>query len=288
MGITGASGFVGGVLVKEALARNHSVVAFSRTPERKIPGCTETRGLDRHPDLSGIDAMVNLAGESIFGYWTAAKKRRIRESRVHATRSMVDGIPGSPVRILINASAVGFYGDTGDVVVDENAAPGEGFLGEVAAAWEGEASRAESQGVRVVCLRLGIVLGRGGGAMKMMSPIFRLGLGGRLGSGKQGMSCIHAEDVARLVLFCIERESLSGPVNAVMPEFATNAEFTRTLASVLHRPAVFAVQAWTLRLATGEFSEVLLGSQCVRPSRALEAGFEWRYPNLPAAIKAAL
>jgi uncharacterized protein (TIGR01777 family) len=223
-----------------------------------------------------------LAGESILGLWTREKRRRILESRVEGTRRLVEGIASAAVkpRVLVSASAIGFYGDTGDRIVDETSPAGTGFLAEVAQAWEAEAVKAEAMGVRVVRLRIGFVLGRDGGAMRLIRPVFRLGLGGRLGSGRQWMSCIEIADLAAMVMTCLHDASISGPVNAVMLEPVTNAEFTRAVARSVHRPALFPVPAFALRLALGDLSHLLLDSQRVVPRVMQKMGFDWKRPHL--------
>jgi uncharacterized protein len=236
-------------------------------------------------DVSGCEGVVHLAGESIMGLWTREKRRKILESRVEGTRRLVEGIAQAAVkpRVLVSASAIGYYGDTGDHLVTEDSPPGHGFLSEVTQAWETEAMKAEQFGTRVVRLRIGMVLGRGG-AMKLIGPIFRAGLGGRLGSGRQGMSCIAVEDLARMVAEGLRNNAISGPVNAVMTEPMTNAEFTRTLASVVHRPAFFPVPAFALRLLLGDLSHLLLDSQRVLPGRFAQLGFRYRFPTVEAAL----
>ncbi|MEA3187068.1 MAG: uncharacterized protein QOD99_898, partial [Chthoniobacter sp.] len=292
IGLTGASGFIGRLVIELATQRGHEVVAFSRNPEKPVRGCVETRGfsLDSIPDVSGCDVIIHLAGENVFGLWTKAKKRRIRDSRKFGTRRLVDAMLASRngPRVLVSGSAVGFYGDTGERIADEDAPASHGFLAEVTRTWEAEALRAREAGVRVVLLRTGIVLGKNGGALAAMKPVFQLGLGGKLGTGRQWMPWIHLDDEVALALFAAETESVSGPVNAVSPEPVRNAEFTRELAVAMHRPAVFTVPAFVLRMFTGEFSRELLDSKRIAPRRALDAGFEFRFPTLKPALADAL
>jgi hypothetical protein len=282
IGITGATGFIGHAVRQHLEARGDTAVLFSR---REGPG-RRLFSLERPLDVSGCDGLVHLAGESILGLWTREKRRRILESRVEGTRRLVEGIAAAPVkpRVLVSASAIGFYGDTGDRIVDESSPAGTGFLAEVAQAWEAEAVKAEAFGVRVVRLRIGFVLGRDGGAMRLIKPVFRLGLGGRLGSGRQWMSCIEIADLATMVTTCLHDESLSGPVNAVMPEPVTNAEFTKAVARSVHRPALFPVPAFFLRLALGDLSHLLLDSQRVEPKYLQKRGFSYRYRDVGAAM----
>lgn len=282
LGITGGTGFIGRAVVREAEARGDTTVLFSRKegPDRR------PFSLTRPMDVSGCEGLVHLAGESILGLWTRGKRRRILESRVEGTRRLVEGIAAAPVkpRVLVSASAIGWYGDTGDRMVDEASPAGTGFLAEVARAWEAEAEKAEALGVRVVRLRIGFVLGRDGGAMMLIRPLFRLGLGGRLGSGRQWMSCIGVEDLASIILTCLHDDTLSGPVNAVMPDPVNNAGFTKAVARAAHRPALFPAPTFALRLALGDLSHLLLDSQRVSPSVLTAKGFRYRDATLGSAL----
>lgn len=280
IGIFGASGFVGGVLQALATGNGDEVVCFSR---RERPGF---RVFQDEADLRGLDAIVNLAGEPILGLWTPARKERILTSRVGGTRRIVESLVSGKtgVRTLINASAIGFYGDTGDRITDETSPNGTGLLAETCRAWENAAAPAVVAGVRVVLLRIGFVIGRGG-AMKLIGPVFRAGLGGRLGSGRQWMSCVHVDDVAGMIHWAIREPSVSGPVNAVMPEPVTNADFTRSLASAVHRPAIFPAPAFILRAALGELSHVMLDSARVVPAVAQKLGYAYKFPTLPEALQ---
>ena len=286
VGITGASGFIGRYLIRRLNERGHGAVAFSRNPGRGVPGCQETRGLAPAIDLSGLDAVVNLAGESILGLWTGAKRKRIIASRVEGTERLVEAIglaDGGP-RVLVNASATGFYGDAGDAVRDEDSPRGSGFLAEVSEAWENAAAPARAAGVRVAAARIGFVLGRDGGAWPPLRRAFGLGLGGRLGGGQQWMSLVHVEDVAGLLVFLLENEAANGRFNAVCPEPVRNAEFTRDVAAALHRPAVVPAPAFVLRAVLGDLSHLLLDSQRIVPTRTLDAGYEFRFPTLASAL----
>lgn len=285
IGVTGATGFIGGALVDAALRRGHEVVAFTRRPERAIPGCTmRPFSLTQPPDISGCDAIVHLAGESIFGPWTPAKKRRVLASRVEGTRRVVEAFNAAAQKpeVLVCGSATGFYGDAGEAEITEESPAGTGFLAETVAAWEWEALNAE--GFRTVLLRTSLVLGREGGALRVMAPLFRAGLGGSLGSGGQWMPWIHLEDEVRLALFSVENLEVSGPLNAAAPWPVRNAEFTQTLARILHRPAFFHVPPFALR-ALGEFSRELLDSRRVLPAAALEHGYGFRFSELAPALK---
>ncbi|MES2570098.1 MAG: TIGR01777 family oxidoreductase [Verrucomicrobiota bacterium] len=285
LGITGATGFIGRHLIDTALRRGHEVIAFSRHPA-PIPGC-EMRLFrpDQPPDISNCDAIVHLAGEPVFGLWTGAKKRRIRESRIEGTRRMVEAInqSESPPEVFIAGSAIGFYGDAGERELSESSPPGKGgFLSEVCREWEAEALKAE--GTRTVLLRTSIVLGRESGALKTMLPLFRAGLGGRIGSGEQWMSWIHLDDEVRLILFAIENMDIAGPLNATAPWPVRNARFTEILAQTVGRPAWLHVPAFAL-WPLGEFRSELLESKRVLPGLASEHRFGFRFPELTPALK---
>jgi uncharacterized protein (TIGR01777 family) len=281
LGITGASGFIGRRAARLAEGRGWEVVPFSRRPvdegtRRLVPG--------EPADVDGLDAVLHLAGEPVLGLWTAAKRARIMDSRVLGTRSIVEGFARAshPPRVLVSGSAIGFYGNTGNHEVDENSPAGIGFLADVCRAWEGEAEQVRD--ARVVLLRTGFVLGCDGGAMKMTLPVFRAGLGGRLGSGRQWMSCIHVEDVAGLALWAIENEAIRGPLNAVMPQPVTNADFTRDVAHAVHRPAIFPAPAFLLRLFLGEMASMLLNCARVRPAVAERGNYRYAFSDVPAAL----
>lgn len=284
IGITGVTGFIG-TRIKQ-LARAHQLIGFSRHPEHPIDGCVETRLFGPGMDVSGCEALIHLAGESIMGLWTSEKRRRIRQSRVEGTRRVVASILAAPVapRVLVSASGIGFYGDAGEQELTEDSPQGTGFLAELAHDWEAEALRAREAGVRVVLLRSGIVLGQEAGALKTMLPVFKAGLGATLGNGRQWMSWIHAEDEAALALFAVENQTISGPLNATAPGAVRNTEFTQALAQHLGRPAFLKVPAFALKLALGDFSSELLGSKRVLPQKALEAGFTFRRPQLKDAF----
>jgi uncharacterized protein (TIGR01777 family) len=283
IGITGGTGFIGHAVRRAAEARGDSPILFSRRggEGRRLFSLSEPL------DVSGCDGLVHLAGESILGLWTPEKRRRILASRVEGTRRLVEGIAAAPVkpRVLVSASAIGFYGDTGNAAVDEDSPAGSGFLSEVAQAWVAEASKAESLGVRVGRIRIGFVLGRDGGAMNLIKPLFRLGLGGRLGSGSQSMSCIEVEDLASIVMECLHNDAIKGPVNAVMPEPVTNREFTGSAARAARRPALFPAPAFALRLALGDLSHLMLDSQKVLPKRLMESGFSYRFASVSSAME---
>jgi uncharacterized protein (TIGR01777 family) len=239
--------------------------------------------------LEGCDAVVHLAGEPIAaGRWNASRKQKILRSRVEGTRLLVEGLSRIARRpkVLVSASAIGYYGSRADQELTESSAPGDDFLARVVKEWEAQAARATSLGIRVVELRFGIVLSAKGGALvKMLAP-FKLGLGGRLGDGRQWMSWIHIEDLVRVILFAMQGEDLSGPINTVAPEPARNADFTHALAGALHRPALLPAPAFAMRLALGEMADaLLLSSARVVPGRLAQAGFTWKFPRLEAALQ---
>lgn len=286
IGITGGTGFIGQAVQRAAQERGDKVVLFSRRSGEGRRKFSFTEPLD----VSGCEGLVHLAGESIVGLWTQAKRRRILESRVEGTRRLVEGIAVAAVKpsVLVSASAIGFYGDTGDHIADEETPVGEGFLAEVTQAWEAEAVKAEQYGVRVVLLRIGFVLGRHGGAMAMIAPLFRAGLGGRLGSGRQWMSCIEVEDLASMVLESLYRNTIRGAMNAVVPEPVTNAEFTRIIARAIRRPAILPAPGFALRLMLGNLSHLLLDSQRIVPNKFQKEGFSYRFSTVREALKKSL
>ena len=271
--ITGASGFLGRALSERLRASGRSVTAISlrtQAPPESFAGC---------------QAVVHLAGEPVAQRWTAAARDRILNSRIQGTRSLVAGLRKHPPAVLVSASAVGYYGSRGDEILTEDSPPSSDFLGQVARGWEQEARAAEQFGVRVVTPRIGVVLGRGGGALAQMLLPFRLGVGGRLGAGNQWMSWIALDDLVSLIEFAITDAALRGPVNAVAPNPVTNAVFTRELAAVLHRPAIFPVPAFALKILFGEMSQILLGGQRAIPQAALRAGFQFRFVELSEALR---
>ena len=287
LGLTGATGFVGRHVIRLAVRRGYEVVAFTRDPSRPVHGCIETRKFTpgEPPDISGCRAVMHLAGENVAGIWTRGKMRRIRDSRILGTRQIAAAIRASshPPDVLVSASAIGFYGDNGEAELTEASQPGTGFLAETCRAWEAEALAAEPL-CRVVRPRIGLVMGKGGGALRMMLPIFRLGLGARLGSGRQWLSWIHAEDLASLLFFAVENLDVRGPLNATAPWPVRNSEFTAALARSLHRPAFLAAPAFLLRLLLREFSRELLDSKRVLPGTATAQGFGFRFPEIAPAL----
>ncbi len=287
IGITGATGFIGRYVAAAARANGHRVVAFSRNPQAD-PAFDETRSwadLEK-ADFGGLEAVVHLAGEPVMGLWTAAKKDRIRRSRVNLTCDLVNRlrIQTPPPRIFVSASGMAFYGDAGDTELSETSPSGEGFLAEVSRAWEAAAAEA-SDFARVVSLRTPMVLGPDGGPATALRRVFKLGLGGRMGSGQQWTSWIHVQDLARMFVFACESDALHGPVNACAPVPVTNREFTAGIAEAVHRPAVFPVPAFALGLLPGGIGEIFLQSQRARPAAAMAAGFKWLHPDFRATAR---
>jgi uncharacterized protein (TIGR01777 family) len=272
--VTGAGGFIGRALVARLTAGGHLVQPVRLRESAAVPPS---------------DAVVHLAGEPVAQRWTVEAKRRIHESRVDGTRALLGSLGRLSPKptMLISASAVGIYGSRGGEVLTEESARGSGFLAEVCAEWERAAGVANGLGMRVVILRIGLVLGRGG-ALARMLPVFRLGLGGRLGSGRQWVSWIHIDDLISLIEFVLNGARLRGPVNATAPGAVTNAAFTRMLAAALHRPAFNVVPAFALKLRYGEMASVLLDGQHVLPKVAQAAGFQFRYPFLGPALASLL
>ncbi len=293
--ITGSSGFIGSALVRVLREDRHEVVRLVRSRPR--PGGDEVQwdpegGAIDLVRLEGFAAVVHLAGENIAqGRWTRAKRNRIWDSRVKASQMLGRALLRleSPPPTIIGASAIGFYGNRGDEILEDGASSGAEFLAEVCRYWEAAIEPASAHGIRVVHLRLGMVLGPGGGALAALLPIFRMGLGGTIGGGKQYWSWIALEDVLGAIRFILKNEALKGPVNLVSPEPVTNREFTKTLGRVLHRPTLFTVPAFAARWAMGRMAdEMLLASARVQPARLLEAGYLFRYPQLEQALRYAL
>ncbi|MCX4739608.1 TIGR01777 family oxidoreductase [Streptomyces antibioticus] len=290
--VAGASGLIGGALVRSLAADGHEVVRLVRHApqgEREVRWDPE-RGRVDAAGLAGCDALVNLAGAGVGDRrWTDAYKRRIHDSRVHATAGLAKAVAAldEPPRVWVNGSAMGFYGETGGRVVDEDAPAGSGFLPELCVEWEAAADPARDAGVRTVFTRTGLVVARDGGAWGRLFPLFRAGLGGRLGDGRQYWSYIALHDEVAAIRHLLDRDDLSGPFNLTAPEPLTNREITEAMGRVLHRPTVFAVPAPVLRAALGEMAGDVLGSARVVPSRLLESGFVFAFPGIEDAIRAA-
>lgn len=289
----GATGLIGGRVAAALIARGDQVTAISRRGAAGIAGARDLRWDPAHGPpppqaLEGADAVVNLAGAPLQGRrWTAGRKRAIRESRTLTTRALVEAMAaaGDGPRVLVNASAVGYFGPTGDEVVDEGSPPGSDFLAETCVAWEREALRARERGARVVLVRTGIVLAPDGGALPTLALPVRLFAGGPIGGGRQWVPWIHVDDEVGLILFALDTPALDGPVVAAAPAPARQRDFTRTLARVLGRPAVLPTPALALRLAMGEMATLALDGQRAAPHAALAAGYAFRHPDLEPALR---
>lgn len=289
--ITGGTGFIGQALVPALLADGHRLVLLTRHPGRR-------RGIDARAALVGRlgeldndfapEAVINLAGEGIADCpWTAARKRELYDSRVTLTRELAHWLStrATPPRVMVSGSAVGWYGDQGDTTLTETSPPRPGYTHELCDAWEAAAQDVEAAGIRLCLLRTGVVLGPGGGMLKRLLPVFRAGLGGRVGTGRQWLSWIGREDMVAVIRRMLADDTLSGVFNATAPEPVTNAAFTRVLAAHLHRPALLPVPALALKLSLGEMSELLLGGQKVLPARLEAAGFHFAEPTVEACLR---
>jgi uncharacterized protein (TIGR01777 family) len=296
--ITGVTGLVGSTLAETLTAQKRGVIGQVRGAAKRSPvpnnviwDLTRSR-----PDDEGalqnikLDAVVHLAGDPVFGLWTAAKKRSIHDSRVVGTRNLAAYLSAMPAerrpKTLICASAVGYYGDRDDETLTESSAPGDGFLAETCVKWEHASDMADVIGIRVVHLRFGIILTKKGGALKAMLPAFKFGLGGKLGKGRQWFPWIALEDVIEIILYSLDQDDVKGPVNVVAPNPVTNEEFAKTLGRVLHRPAVMPVPAFALKmLPGGSGQELFLASEHVMPQVLMRRGFGFQYPTLEHALQ---
>ena len=292
--ISGSNGLVGSALMNSLKGDGHDVFALVRRAphaDAEVEWYPE-RGSLALARLEGMDAVVHLAGESIAeGRWTDERKRSIRESRVKGTTVLSEALANlkHPPQTLLCASAIGYYGDRGDEILTEESVPGNDFLANVCIEWERATRTAAEKGIRVVNLRFGIILSAEGGALAKMLPPFRMGAGGRIGSGKQWMSWIALDDVVGVIKFALASDALRGPVNVVAPNPVTNAEFTKTLGKVLSRPTLFPIPAFGLRLAFGEMADaLLLSSQRVEPVKLKQTGYHFRYSELETALRRVL
>lgn len=292
--LTGATGFVGTRLVARLLAAGHQLHALgrSRPSDTRVShfwwDAMKEEPLDA--SLEGMDAVINLAGEPVAQRWNSDIKRRIRESRALGTRNLVSAISKlrRPPMILVSASASGYYGDRGEEMLTESSPPGSGFLCDVCVEWEQEALKGRDLGLRVALIRIGIVLGRNGGALEQMLPPFRLGVGGKLGTGKQWMSWIHIDDLVGLFDHAVQHSNASGPLNGVAPGPVRNEDFTKALAAAVHRPAVLPAPMFGLRLLFGEMASIVTASQRILPEATRQSGFDFRFTDLRDALKDAV
>jgi hypothetical protein len=291
--VTGATGFVGSPLVAWLLERRHEVTGTGRRAPGELSthrrfrfvSADTTRPGPWQEALAEADAVVNLAGQPLFGRWTDARKRQIRESRILTTRHVVDAMARAKPAVLVSASGVGFYGGRGDDPLTESEPAGEGFIARLAVDWEAEALKARAHGHRVVLARLGIVLGSKGGALAQMLPAFKAFLGGPLGSGRQWFPWIHQEDLLRAIAHSLEDEGLSGPVNACSPNPVRHRDLARALGKVLGRPAVMPAPAFMVRLVLGEFGGLLLDSQRALPDKLVARRFRFRHADILRALQ---
>lgn len=288
--VSGSSGPIGAALLPSLEAHGFAVTRLVRHSASGRDQIVWDPSRPLSPDLvSGFDAIIHLAGESIVGRWTDAKKRRILESRAQGTGHLAEAAAkaSQPPRVFISASAIGFYGSRGDeTILREDSLSGEGFAAEICRQWEGATQPAAQAGIRTVQMRIGVVMSADGGALPAMLTPFRLGMGGRLGNGRQWWTWVSVRDVVGAIQHVLNHDALSGPVNTVAPNPVTNAEFTRILASVLHRPAIFPMPAFAVRLIFGEMGEELfLGSQRVEPAKLAATGYRFQHPDLRNALK---
>jgi uncharacterized protein (TIGR01777 family) len=294
--ITGASGLIGSALQKSLKEKGYEMLLASRSEpkhENEIQWSADTGFADEDlPRLEGLDAVVHLAGENIAGLrWTDEKKKAIRDSRVHGTRTMIEAFARLEKKpeVFVSASAIGFYGDRQDDEMTETSSSGDTFLSEVCREWESESRRAEDMGIRTVLLRNGIVLSKDGGALATMLTPFKLGVGGVISSGKQWMSWVSLDDMVAVINFAIENEKLRGAVNVASPNPVTNEEFTKTLGEVLYRPTILPLPEFAVNLVFGEMGDALLiDSTKVIPKRLLDAGFKFEFSDLKAALEHAV
>jgi uncharacterized protein (TIGR01777 family) len=296
--ITGATGFIGTRLCALLSQAGHTLMALSRDPDRtrrtvpQLQDAFSWEPLSAQPPpqaLSGVDAVVHLAGESIAGRWTTTKKQTIYNSRIIGTRHLIEGLAklerSKQPKTLISASAVGYYGHRGEEILTEESLPGEGFIPTLCQDWEREAAKAQHIGVRVVQLRTGLVLGPNGGALQAMLPIFRLCLGGPVGSGRQWWPWVHRDDVVSVITHILEKSNATGPINVTAPQAVRQREFAETLGRVLRRPAFMPAPAFALKFFLGEFAGELLASQHIVSARIQEMGYRFRFAELAPALR---
>jgi uncharacterized protein (TIGR01777 family) len=290
--VSGASGPIGAALLPSLKSRGFQITRLVRGQPSGEDQISWDPAEPLAPEsISGFDAVIHLAGESVVGRWTSRKKTKIRDSRVLGTRNLAQSLAQAKdrPRVLISASAVGYYGDRGEELLREESPSGSGFLAEVCREWEAANQPASEAGIRTAQIRIGVVLSPSGGALQKMLPPFRMGVGGNLGSGRQWVSWVHIQDLVGAVHHILKTDLLQGPVNLVAPKPVTNAEFTKTLGAVLSRPTIFPVPAFAAKLAFGQMAEeVLLGSQRVEPAKLIASGYPFQYTDLRKALEAVL
>jgi len=292
--ITGGSGFVGSNLADFLISKGHQVTAIGRSePQHRFDrenyhfvAADTTRKGPWQRELADADAVVNLAGATIFKRWTGKHKKKIYDSRVLTTRNVVEALPSGTKLTLCSASGAGYYGSRGDDVLKEDERPGRDFLAGVSMDWEKEALRASAKGARVAILRFGVVLGKNGGAMSKLIPAFKMFVGGPLGDGRQWFPWVHLDDLMAAMVFVLEHPEVSGPLNFCAPNPVRNRELAQTLGEVLSRPSFMPAPAFMIRLAMGEFGDVFLGSQRTVPDKLVNHGFAFRHPDIRGAIEA--
>jgi len=291
--ITGGLGFIGTNLSDYLLDKGHSVIAVGRaatlnriTSDRyHYVSADTTRPGDWQKALGDVDGVVNLAGKSIFKRWSKSYKKEIYDSRILTTRNVVDALPAGQAVTLCSASGAGYYGNRGDDLLKEDEKPGDDFLASLSVDWEAEAVKGTDKGIRVVLMRFGVILGKGGGALAKMIPAFKFFVGGPIGSGTQWFPWMHLTDLMAAMLFIFEHPQVSGPLNFCAPHPIRNRQLANTLGEVLGRPAIMPAPAFMIRMLLGEFSNVLLDSQHTIPDKLLSHGFEFEYPDIKSAIK---
>lgn len=292
--ITGGSGFVGSNLANYLLNREHQVLAIGRSePQQRIDhknyhfvAADTTRTGSWQKELENADAVVNLAGATIFKRWTEKYKKQIYDSRILTTRNVVDALPAGTNITLCSASGAGYYGSRGDDILKEDERAGSDFLAGVSVDWEKEALRASAKGGRVAVMRFGVILGKNGGAMAKLIPVFKMFIGGPLGDGNQWFSWLHLDDLMAAILFVLEQQEASGAFNFCAPNPVRNRDLAQALGEVLNRPSFMPAPAFMVRLAMGEFGDVFLGSQRTIPDKILNHGFSFQYPDIKGAIRA--
>ncbi len=288
--MSGASGLIGTALRSSLTSTGHEVLALTRqaslSPLETITWDVDKGRFDAS-GLEGVDAVIHLAGEPVATRWNQARKKAIRQSRVRGTKLIVEGLKSlkNPPKLLVSASAVGFYGDGGDTELDESAPPGEGFLPDVCQEWEKATMEALGLGIRAVCMRTGIVLSTKGGALGQMLLPFKLGVGVPIGSGKQWMPWVHIDDIVGAFRYVMANDDLVGAVNGTSPNPATNADFSKALGRALHRPAFLPAPAFALKILFGEMAQILLEGQRALPKKLLFAGYEFKYPDLSDVLE---
>lgn len=291
--ITGGTGFVGGAVSRRLLEMGHAVTVIGSSRQCRLPAHEQlsyvaadtTRPGDWQRLVPEQEALINLTGRSVFNLWTESYKKAIYDSRILTTRNLVAALPEQSETVLLSTSAAGYYGDGGEVEKLETMGPGNDFLAQVCRDWEGEAQKAAAKGARVVLMRFGVVLGKGGGAMATMKLPFQFGLGGPIGSGKQWFPWIHLEDLVGAIVFLLSAEECRGPFNFTAPQPVRQKEFARQLGACYHRPALLPAPAFMMKLVLGEFGQSLLQGQKVVPRALSDSGYLFTYPDLPAALR---